>query len=128
MVQRSLVPWLRGVGPHKFYKSRTSARRRLRGKAPPLTGLLPSLPYHSTFVILAFVGHVKDDNGDQLAVIVDEETENATMEVLSERASHVQIWIKTSPAARDRFHSRRSDALTGQMHSRAQMHSKVTDD
>ena len=81
MVQRSLVPWLRGVGPHRFYKSSTSARRRLRSKAPPLMGLLPSLPYQSMFVILAFVGHVKDDNGDDLAVIVDEETEAATMEV-----------------------------------------------
>ena len=97
MVQRFLVPWLRGFGPHKYYKSRTSARRRVRGKAPPSVGVLPALPYHPVSVILTFVGHVKDDNGDHLAVIVDVETENATMEVLSERASHVQKWIKTSP-------------------------------
>ena len=101
MVQRCLVPWLCGFGPHKFYKSRTSARRRVRGKAPPSVGVLPALPYHPVSVILAFVGHVKDDNGDHLAVIVDGETENATMEVLSECASHVRKWIKTSPG----FHS-----------------------
>ena len=101
MVQRSLVPWLSGFGPHKYCRSNSSTRRRMRGKTTSSMGLLPSLPYHPISIILAFVGHLKDDNGDDLAVIVDGETEATTMDILSHHASHVRQWVKTSPG----FHS-----------------------
>ena len=101
MVQRSLVPWLSGLGPHKYRKTTTSGRKRIRRKAPPSIGLLPALPYHPISIVLAFVGHVKDDNGDDLAIIVDAETEAHTLETLSQHVADVRQWVKTSPG----FHS-----------------------
>lgn len=101
MVQTFLLPWLRGSGPHVYRKGVNSSRTRMRGKTQPSIGVLPALPYHPVVVILAFVGHLSDDNGDDLAVIMDGETEAVTMQNLMEHSAHVRKWIKTSPG----FHS-----------------------
>ena len=64
-------------------------------------GMLPPLPHHPVSIILAFVGHLKDDDGDNLAIIVDAVSETVTMETLSQHVANVHEWIKTSPG----FHS-----------------------
>ena len=101
MVQFSLLPWLLGSGPHIYRKREQLARKRIRCKTPSRLGMLPALPYHPFFVMFSFVGHLKDDNGDDLAIIVDSESETATLETLTTNASHVRKWVKTSPG----FHS-----------------------